>query len=104
MTDRPIEILEWKPVRKGPLRGWATLKIERMHQKIHDVGIFEQDGKRWANLPSKPMIGRDGMVLKDTAGKTRYQPTIEWTDKETIERFNAAVVQELLTRFPGAFD
>ena len=45
--------------------------------------------------PSRPMLGRDGSVMKDTNGKVRYQPIITFRDKQTQARWSAAVIEAM---------
>src|SRR5450755_3127635 len=86
----PIQLLAWKPIVKGALRGFATIQLGRS-LKIIDVPVLCGNGKLWASLPSKPLIG-DGKALLDANGKQRYAPIMEWSDKQAADRFSAAVV------------
>jgi hypothetical protein len=49
------------------------------------------------------MIDSAGAVLRDDAGKIRYQPILQWADRKTTSRFSGAVVEAVLARDPGAF-
>jgi hypothetical protein len=99
-----ITNLDWKPVRRNTLCGFACVKIERINLRVDDVAIHQKGNSRWASMPSKPMMDRNGAVLRDeTTGKIRYQPLLQWADRKTADRFNIAVVAELLARFPEAF-
>lgn len=97
MSDRtpaapmPVAILEARMIRKGALV--ASLKISLGKMVLHDVGVLSSNGKSWAGAPSKPQIGRDGQVVKDSNGKTRYIPVVEWADREARDRFSAGVIQ-----------
>jgi hypothetical protein len=74
------------------LRGFATVKLRNGHL-VHDVVAHSSNGGAWAALPSKPMIDRDGRVMRDAgSGKIKYAPVLEWPDQATSERFSAAVV------------
>jgi hypothetical protein len=77
-----IRIIDWKPVRKNSLCGFA--KIEQPSgMVIADVTILNSERGPWASPPSKPMISGDGMVMKDAAGKIRYSPFIEFSSKKS---------------------
>jgi hypothetical protein len=86
----PVTLLAWRPMVKGALRGFATIQLGRS-LKIADVSVFSSNGKLWASFPSKPLIG-EGKALLDEHGKQRYAPFMEWLDKQTADRFSAAVV------------
>jgi hypothetical protein len=102
---RGVTILDWKPVRRNTLRGFCCVEIARISLRVDDVAIHQKGPSRWASLPNRPMIDGNGTVLRDeTTGKIRYQPVLQWADKNVAGRFSAAVVAELLSRYPGAFD
>jgi hypothetical protein len=69
---------------------------------ISDVTVLTAERGPWASPPSKPMINRDGAVLKDQSGKVRYTPVIEFTSKEVRDRFSDAVVEALRLAHPEA--
>lgn len=86
----PVTLLAWKPVLRGALKGFATIQLGRS-LKIVDVSVLSSNGRLWAAFPAKPLIG-EGKALLDERGKQRYAPFMEWTDKQTADRFSAAVV------------
>lgn len=87
----PVELLEFKHINKGAAVGVARIKLGRA-LIVNDVMLLSSNGLVWANAPGKPQVGRDGMALKDDRGKIKYTPILEWTDKESRERFSAAVI------------
>jgi hypothetical protein len=102
MSDSGVALIEFKPMHKNSLRGFATVRL-RSGLTIHDVTVCASSGKAWASLPSKPMIDRDGQVLRDReTGKVRYAPILEWADRQTADRFSGAVVEAVEARHPGA--
>ena len=68
-----------------------------------DVTILTGERGPWASPPSKPMVGRDGIVLTDNNGKTKYSPIIEFASKEIREKFSNAVIDALRAAHPEAF-
>ena len=58
----------------------------------------------WASPPSKPMVDRNGVVLKDEAGKVKYSPIVELTSKEIRNRWSSAVIDAMRAAHPEAFD
>ena len=98
-----ITISDWKPRRKGALRGFVTVSMPS-GMIVHAVCVFATNGKFWALPPSKPMVGRDGKVLVDDDGKTKYVPLIEFISKSVRDRWSEAVIAALLAAHPGALD
>lgn len=94
MTDvtMPVAVLAWKPIAKGSLLGFARVRLGRA-LVINDVPVLQTNGKFWASMPGKPLVDRDGQPLRDAKGKQRFSPVLEWEDRETGNRFSAAVVE-----------
>ena len=88
-------------MRKGSLLGFARVELPS-GMILHDVTILTGERGPWASPPSKPMIDRDGVAMKDTNGKVRYSPIVEFASKEVRERFSAAVVDALRASHPEA--
>ena len=97
----PLALLGWKELRRNTLRGFATVRLGRS-LKIADVAVHCSHGKRWASLPGKPMLDRDGNPKRNEAGKVVYSPVLEWSDKETADRFSGGVVELVERAHPGA--
>jgi hypothetical protein len=47
------------------------------------------------------MLGPDGAVLRDEAGKARYTPVLRWRDRDLGERWSRAVVELVRAAYPG---
>ena len=90
----PIVLLAWKPLVKGALRGFASIQLGKS-LRIMDIPVLCSNGKMWASLPSKPLIG-DGKALVDARGKQRYSPILEWADRATSDRFSRGVVDAVI--------
>lgn len=100
MSAPVLRILEWRPLRKNSLLGFAKVELPS-GMVLHDVAVHQPNGSTWASPPSKPMIGRDGAVMKDPNGKIRYSPIIEFTSKE-IRDISRAVIEALRAAHPEA--
>ena len=98
-NDSTIQIVEWVSRESGSLRGFVTSKM-RSGMVIHEAGAFEQNGKWWVAPPGKPMISRDGVVMRDDKGKIRYSPVVTFADKSTSKRWSDAVIQALHAAHP----
>jgi hypothetical protein len=92
---------EFVPVIRNTLRGFARVRMPS-GMVLHDVAVHQQNGTAWASPASKPMIGRDGTVMRDTTGKIQYTPVVAFTSRELRDRFSASVVAALRDRFPEA--
>ena len=99
-----VEVENFRPLRSHTLFGFCDIAIPEMRLLIHDLSVHQKDGKRWANLPAKPLITRDGVVRKDDLGKTAYVPILEFTDRATRNAFSDRVIASLLEYAPAAFD
>jgi hypothetical protein len=86
-----ISILDWRPLERGTLRGFARVKIPSWHLVIDGVAVHEKDGRRWAQLPAKPMLNSDRELERED-GKIRYAKILWFETREISDRFSAAVV------------
>lgn len=98
-NDGYLVLLEWKPLNRNSLRGFATIRLGKA-LKISDVGVHCAAGKRWASMPSKVQVSGD-TVLKDERGKTKYIPLITWLDRESADKFSDAVIEAVEAMHPG---
>ena len=97
----PISLLGWKPMARNSLRGFAKIRLGKS-LIINDVAVHCSHGKRWAALPSKPLVTQDGAVKKDQNGKMTYVPLMEWTDRDASDRFSEGVIAAVERENPGA--
>ena len=94
-----VHVRNWRPMRKGSLLGFARVELPS-GMILHDVTVLTGERGPWASPPSKPMIDRDGVAMKDVNGKARYTPLIEFTSKGIRERFSDAVIAALRVAHP----
>src|SRR4051812_33969391 len=103
-TDRPRMSLEaFKPVFKGTLRGFATVRL-LIGLVIADIPVCTSHGKTWASLPSKPILDADGRYMVDASGKKRYASILQWSDRATANRWSANIVALVRAAHPDALD
>jgi hypothetical protein len=86
-----MRLLDLKRIDRGALLARATVLLPSGLQ-ISDIGIFQKDGRCWAQLPSEPMRDAEGQLLKDDRGKTRYRSPLKWSTKALQDGFSAALV------------
>ena len=101
MAQTQFSVSDWKPLRKGSLRGFVTVSMPS-GMVVHEVAVYVTNGKAWAKPPSKPMIDRNGCVMLDDAGKKRYSPLFAFASAEIRHRWSEAVVAALLAAHPEA--
>lgn len=100
MPEIPVSLLSWKSIPKNSLRGFAEVRIGKS-LIVSDVSVHCNAGRRWASLPSKPQMGRDGVALKDEGGKIKYVPIIRWSSKEMADAFSEGVIAAVEREHPG---
>jgi hypothetical protein len=77
MSKLTITVVDWRPLRKNTLLGFARIRIAEMDLTIHEVAIHTSHGKMWAAPPSKPWIKDNALVLGDD-GRPKYSPLLEF--------------------------
>src|SRR3954451_22847954 len=95
---RPMSAADWprmrleafKPLVKGALRGFATVKLP-IGLVIADVPICSSHDRIWASLPAKPIVDAEGRHAEPN-GKRQYAAILRWADRPTADRWSDAVV------------
>ena len=89
----------FQPRRTGMLFGDADLIIPELRPAIRAAGVHQSYGHRWICLPG--LLGADGCALRDpVTGKIRFDPTIQFLDQPTRDRFSARAIEQLLSFLP----
>src|SRR3954452_855271 len=68
-------IEEFRPMVRNTLRGFARVRFAS-GLVLNEIAIHVggDDGRTWASPPARPMIDRDGVVMRDQrTGNVRYQ-------------------------------
>jgi hypothetical protein len=95
-----MRLLDWRPLRKNTLRGFATLELPKA-LTIRDVSVHEKNGKMLAGLPAKPQIDGEGRVIRAAGGKIiQYAAILTWRDRDLPDRFSDAVVALIRAEHP----
>jgi hypothetical protein len=102
VTKLSITCTAFKRIDKNTLVGFATICIAEMHLTIKDVTVHQKGDSRWAALPARPQLDRDGAAIKKE-GKVQYFNLMEFDDRPTRDAFSAAVIAAVLEHEPGAF-
>jgi hypothetical protein len=96
-------VREWREFKKNALLGFARIEMPS-GMIVSDVTVLNGQTGPWPSPPSKPMVGRDGAVMKDDNGKVRYVPIIDFKSKEMRNRWSAAVIEAMRAAHPEAFE
>jgi hypothetical protein len=100
-----VTVTAFRPLNRNTLRGFATVNIAEMHLTIHDVAVHQHaSGARWAALPAKPVVDRDGKVRRTSDGKIEYARLFSFDSRAVGDAFSAAVIAALIEFAPAAFD
>jgi hypothetical protein len=105
-SNRPtLRLLSFKAVRKATLRGFAAVRLP-IGLVITDIPVNQaNNGTAWASLPARPMLDRDGNVMRDERdGGIRYGKIIEWGSTELRQAFSERVVALVRAQYPDGLD
>jgi hypothetical protein len=96
-------IADWKPRVSGTLRGFFSASLPS-GLVLHECMLHERDGAWWISFPSKPMLGADGVALRDDGGKVRYSaPLISFVSRQAKDRFTNQMLAALRLAQPQVF-
>jgi hypothetical protein len=99
-----VTCIDFTPYTRNTLRGFATIRLPELKLVIHDIAVHQhENGSRWASMPSKPLIDKNGVAKRGSAGKIEYAQLFEFEGRETRDAFSAAVVRAVLAFAPAAF-
>jgi hypothetical protein len=98
-----MRLLDFKPLVKNTLRGFADVELG-IGLQLSELSIHVTNGKPWVGMPSKPMLGADGLQIINVNGKKAYKPMMGWRNKALSEAFSKAVVKLVLEQHPNALD
>jgi hypothetical protein len=106
MSDVIIEA--WRPVPGRPtLRGYCRCRFDSGIAGgviMDEIAIHysADDGNTWCYPPARPMIGRDGNLVRDTSGKLRYVSIIEFPSARIRRDWCDGIIAALLRKYPNA--
>jgi hypothetical protein len=79
----PFRVIEWKEFRKNTLEGFLSLQLPS-GLILHNCSLHRKGDSRWVGLPARAYEKSDG-------GKN-WEPLVEFTSKESRDRFQAAAI------------
>lgn len=104
MTGEPLRLVGFRAVKKGSLRGFATVELPVIGLTIRDCPVHEVGQKTWASLPARPQVDSAGRLVRDAAGKASYAAILEWRDRKLRDHFSRRVAEAVRAQHPSAFD
>jgi DNA-binding cell septation regulator SpoVG len=78
-------VRQFRPFEKNTLLGFLELELPS-GLIIHDITLHEKGDSRWVSMPAKQY---------EKNGEKTWIPLVEFTSKETRERFQAAALAAL---------
>jgi hypothetical protein len=90
-----ITILEWRPIERGTLIGFARVRVELWHLVFDGCAVHRKGERQWVALPARPQLDKDGQALRDESGKVKYAPCVWFSDRTVADRFSASVLAAL---------
>lgn len=82
-----IECMEFRKHIKGNLLGFLNIYVPKMGIEIFGCSLWQKDGRRWINLPSRE--------YQDNEGNTKYMPSIRFREKSHYNGFIKAAKDAL---------
>jgi len=98
-----MRLIEWRPVRHGKLRGFASVWLP-IGLRINDCPVLDGPEGVWAALPGRPELDRDGRARVGANGERVYQPVLEWRSRRLREAFSARLISLVREAYPHDFD
>lgn len=84
-----MEILNFESINKGHLLAKFTIRIKDWgNLTINEVLLFEKEGNRWINLPSRSY---------DKGGKKKNFPLV-FFPKEVLDRLQLAIIAKIASK------
>jgi hypothetical protein len=105
MADVGLRLIDWRPVRKGKLYGFATVELRPTGLRMHEIPVLKgQRNGPWACVPTKPRLDANGQQQREVDGALRYDRVLSWSTKRRESDFSAAVVALVRRRHPQDLD
>jgi hypothetical protein len=95
-------IREFRRLPHPPFCGFAQVELPG-GLIILDVPVFQGPRGPWASLPRHPAVSRSGLVIRDDAGRTKFEPSIDFVSRDAKHRWVNQVVVAMWATHPEAF-
>jgi hypothetical protein len=88
-----IIVLDWRPCERNTLKGFCKIKVPAWGLVIDGVAVHAKEDRKWAQLPARPQVDKDGNVIREDDGKIKYAKILEFDNKRKAWDFSDAVVE-----------
>lgn len=105
MADVRLRLIDWRPLRKGRLYGFASVEFQPMGLQMREIPVLmnERNGP-WACVPTKPRLDGNGQQQREVDGSPRYERILGWVTRRRENDFSTAVVVLVRRRHPQDLD
>lgn len=87
LPQKGVTCLSLRRIDKGALVGFCDIKIEAWHLVLKDCKWFKKGPAEWIGMPSTKFT--------DKNGKDHYSDLVEFSDKYSADRFQAAALKAI---------
>jgi hypothetical protein len=98
-----VKVLECRALHQGSLRCFCKVRVASGIE-IADIAVHQAGSRTWAAPPVKPMIGRDGVVLRDGDGKIRYAPIVSFMTHGVRSNWSRQIIAAIREQCPEALE
>lgn len=82
-----IECINYKPVNKGSLLGYADLLLVKSGMELYGCSVHMKDGRRWVNMPSREYTNKEG--------EKKYMSIVRFRDAERMKAFSSEAMKAI---------
>jgi hypothetical protein len=103
MANQQMRLMNWRPLRRGKLYGFASVELP-IGLQINECPVLDGPEGVWATLPTRPELERDGSARLGANGARVYQMLLEWRSRRLREAFSQRVVALVRQAYPDDLD
>ena len=78
-----IECIKFKEYKNGCLLGFADFRIQKWGAVIHGCSVYEKNGQRWVNFPSKEYMNENN--------EKKFAPFFRFDEDKIFKAFSAGL-------------
>ncbi len=100
-----VVIDEWRPLSPphNTLKGFARA-VMRSGMIIEEVAVHISADNAWCSPPARPMLDRDGAVMRDEHGAIKYRSLLNFTTRWVRESWSRQILNALRLKHPEVFE
>jgi hypothetical protein len=97
----PPRCTKFVPLQKASLLGFATIEFAS-GVVMSDISIHQNGSRCWASPPAKPMLDKDGVAVRESNGKVKYNAVVRFSDPSIQRKWSEQVLFAVRDAFPDA--